>query len=139
MLVGLLSQTSTDFLILRAQFNDVQLTGKASRLLGMETSNFMTLFGASLSKVFRTTSNLFRFFCDSMQSRRLARAARGYLGLVPRDAQAGDTIAILKGGRVPFVLRSEEDSYQLVGATYVHGILQGEAFEEARCTVVRLV
>lgn len=40
----------------------------------------------------------------------------------------GDYIAVLAGGRFPFVLRSTGDHYRLIGPCYVHGIMDGEAF-----------
>ncbi|KAF9229921.1 hypothetical protein BU15DRAFT_24559, partial [Melanogaster broomeanus] len=56
-----------------------------------------------------------------------------YVGLVPRSAQLGDTISLFKGGKVPLVLRplkEHDESWRLVGECYVHGIMQGSAFDE---------
>jgi hypothetical protein len=63
-------------------------------------------------------------------SRRLFRTQNGYLGLGPMPAKIGDSVCILKGGRVPYVIRkvSEESSYfNFIGDCYVHGIMHGEA------------
>lgn len=60
---------------------------------------------------------------------------KGYIGLVPASSRAGDRIAILKGGAVPFVLREAANGcWTLVGEGYVHGIMHGEAFDEGQCT-----
>jgi hypothetical protein len=60
----------------------------------------------------------------------LCTTAKGYLAAVPFTAKVGDCIAVLAGGRVPFVLRPIGDHYRLVGPCYVHGIMNGEAFPE---------
>ena len=55
----------------------------------------------------------------------------GYMGLVPRRAQAGDLICVLFGTTTPYLLRPVESGagmqYQLVGHCYVHGLMDGEA------------
>jgi hypothetical protein len=40
---------------------------------------------------------------------------------VPYTTQVGDRIVVLSGSRVPFVLRTVEDKYKLIGLCYVHG------------------
>jgi hypothetical protein len=72
----------------------------------------------------------------------------GYLGIAPEEAETGDEVWTLAGGDVPFVLRrksvpattgstpgSESNSgevpeYSLIGDCYVHGILDGELWQE---------
>jgi len=60
----------------------------------------------------------------------LCVTASGYLAAVPYTTKVGDCIAILAGGRLPFVLRPAGDHYCLIGPCYVHGIMNGEAFPE---------
>jgi hypothetical protein len=55
---------------------------------------------------------------------------KGYLASVPYTAKKGDCIAILSGGRVPFVLRPIGSHYRLIGPCYVHGIMNGGAFTD---------
>ena len=55
---------------------------------------------------------------------------RGFLGSVPYTTMAGDCVVVLSGGRVPFILRSVQDHYCLVGPCYVHGIMEGQGFPE---------
>ncbi|KAJ4328982.1 hypothetical protein N0V84_000553 [Fusarium piperis] len=57
---------------------------------------------------------------------------RGYLGLASPNIQVGDTVHILVGGNTPFVLRRSggepgglNNSFSLVSAAFVHGIMQG--------------
>ncbi|KAK5126120.1 hypothetical protein LTR85_011475 [Meristemomyces frigidus] len=64
--------------------------------------------------------------------RRLYRTAKGYFGAGPTHIQEGDVVCVLFGGETPFLLRRREgvDGYLLVGETYVHGIMDGEALDE---------
>ena len=64
--------------------------------------------------------------------RRVAVTRRGYLCLLPRGAMQGDVIWLVEGAQTPFVFRKEEKStcYQLVGDCYVHGVMDGSAFDE---------
>ncbi|KAF2854511.1 HET-domain-containing protein [Plenodomus tracheiphilus IPT5] len=72
--------------------------------------------------------NSFRFFMSK----------KGYVGFGPRNTQIGDTVSILLGGSVPFVLRrrniqaalpEQRPEYGYIGHCYVHGIMDGEALE----------
>jgi hypothetical protein len=67
----------------------------------------------------------------------------GRLGIGPRESQIGDHIAVLSGGSMPFVVSethfvgplNERNNhtigasvrrYNLIGASYVHGLMNGE-------------
>ena len=72
-------------------------------------------------------------------SRRLARTEKGYLALVPHSSQPGDKIALCRGGKLPLVLRASlKDTWELVGCSYVHGIMHGEAWDVNRCNTLRI-
>lgn len=66
--------------------------------------------------------------------RKLFISRKGYLGMAPEDAQEGDEIWVLTGGRVPFVSRSSYENegkdprsaYSFVGDSYVHRIMDAE-------------
>lgn len=74
--------------------------------------------------------------------RRFVTTAKGYIGLATRESRAGDVVAILGGGAVPFILRpmpsvpaaqavlglTDGLFFQVIGDAYVHGIMDGEAF-----------
>ena len=64
-----------------------------------------------------------------------------YLGMCPCNTQPGDVIMLLKGGKVPFVLRpgNEHGSFHLLGEAYVHGIMQGEEYDESKCVPIVLL
>lgn len=51
----------------------------------------------------------------------------GSIGICPRHMQRGDIVAIVRGCRVPVILRKQEQYFALVGPAYVSGIMQGEA------------
>ena len=79
--------------------------------------------------------------------RKFACTERGYFGFTPPTTKEGDLVAVLPGGKVPYILRSvvsgelnkTETSpatdlgkcYVIVGDSYIHGIMDGEAFEWA--------
>lgn len=65
--------------------------------------------------------------------RALMVTRRGYIGLAPWNAKEGDGIAILYGGKTPFLVRPEQDTgrVKLVGESYVYGLMAGEALMSA--------
>lgn len=61
---------------------------------------------------------------------------KGYIGMVPQRSHVGDKICLIFGLEMPYVLRRLEgtgpsqevvDKYKLVGGSYIHGIMDGEA------------
>jgi len=66
---------------------------------------------------------------DTVAGWRFVSTKRVYVGVAPGLVKAADTIVIMKGGLVPFVLRESEERqgiFRLVGECYVHGIMHGE-------------
>lgn len=71
-----------------------------------------------------------RLFCSTSQGR---------VGWVPANAEIGDVVCVLDGGRVPFILRPiarREMVFRLVGEAYIHGLMQGEAKSDEGCEIV---
>lgn len=67
-----------------------------------------------------------RSFCEQ---RSFIETREGYIGLAPRIAQPGDQVCVLLGCRMPLLLRPAPNlQYQVIGACYIHGMMQGEAF-----------
>jgi hypothetical protein len=70
-------------------------------------------------------------------NRRFFISEKGYIGFAPSHAAPGDTIVVLFGGNVPYILRknepatwgSSETTYIFLGDSYVHGIMDGEVIE----------
>ncbi|CAK46256.1 hypothetical protein M747DRAFT_317364 [Aspergillus niger ATCC 13496] len=77
-------------------------------------------------------------FSERFGSAVVCQTARGYLGLVPAGAKAGDSLALISGGKVPFCLRHELEDYQVVGEAYIHGVMHGEAFKPEDVKTLRL-
>ena len=73
-----------------------------------------------------------------ISGRRLARTKDGRLVNAPGDSKVGDCLCLLKGGRVPYVLREENDNYKLVGDCYVEEAMYGGLWDESRCSRIRL-
>jgi hypothetical protein len=65
---------------------------------------------------------------DTVHGWRFVVTKNGYVGVVPNMTETGDVVAILKGGRVPFVLRKSEkdEAFRLVGECYIHCLMNGE-------------
>jgi hypothetical protein len=80
--------------------------------------------------VHREYAELVASRADYIASRRMIRSRKAYIGLAPNPTKAGDYIALVKGGRVPLVLRPKGNDWELIGDAYVHGIIYGEVFKE---------
>jgi hypothetical protein len=61
--------------------------------------------------------------------RRHFHTVHGYMGLGPGAMQPGDIVCVLFGAGVPYILRPQDNYYRLVGESYVHGLMDGEALE----------
>jgi hypothetical protein len=56
----------------------------------------------------------------------------GHLGLGPETIRNEDLVVIFQGGEVPCIIRKIVDAkYRLVGAAYIHGIVDGEFLVKA--------
>lgn len=98
-------------------------------------------FVGYLKRTWRNYSEFARLL-EPVYERRLGRGENGFLVLLPEEAEVGDRIALVKGGRVPLVLRRDEGvgegGYRLVGEAYVHGVMDGERFEEGKCVEMKI-
>ncbi|KAK6442553.1 hypothetical protein LTR95_001214 [Oleoguttula sp. CCFEE 5521] len=61
----------------------------------------------------------------------------GHVGIGPDYVCPGDVVAVLFGGRVPFLLRKRAEHYRIVGPCYVFDMMDGKAVED--CEEGRLV
>lgn len=65
-----------------------------------------------------------------LMNRRLFITSSGNLGLGPANMMRGDTVAILFGGNVPYILRPlEKHQWHFVGECYLDGYMNGEALD----------
>ena len=52
------------------------------------------------------------------------------MGIGPAAAKANDTICVLFGGQVLYVIRAKDgERHEFIGECYVHGFMDGEAVE----------
>ncbi|KAF4332555.1 heterokaryon incompatibility het-6 [Fusarium beomiforme] len=68
---------------------------------------------------------------NSGTDRVLFLTEKGYLGLGPARTEVGDVVDLVAGAHVPFVLRKGSQGWVLVGETYLHGVMYGEATQNA--------
>lgn len=71
------------------------------------------------------------FYCPTTE--------KGFYCLGPAETEAGDVIALLQGGKTPFVLRTAGEEMRLVGESCVHGIMHGEAWDEDECEEIVVI
>lgn len=71
----------------------------------------------------------------TIHARKFFITKKGYIGTGTWNTEIGDSVYVLFGGKVPFLLRpaqsssSGPSSYHYVGHAYVHGITDGEALQ----------
>ncbi|KAI0424489.1 heterokaryon incompatibility protein-domain-containing protein [Xylaria sp. FL1042] len=75
----------------------------------------------------------------AVSHRRIMRTRQGYLGLAPAVTQVGDRVVLIKGMRAPAILRPCNQGWELIGDCYVHGCMNGEAFQPELCEEILLV
>lgn len=65
-----------------------------------------------------------------LQARSIFITKKGMLGLGPEVVQVEDVVAVLFGSGLPILLRPKGEQYQVFGACYVHGIMEGQVVRE---------
>lgn len=65
---------------------------------------------------------------STMSDQRFFITLNGRIGIGPRHLVQNDLIVVFWGAEMPCVLREKNGHSQFLGATYVHGIMNGEAF-----------
>ncbi|KAK5677771.1 hypothetical protein LTS10_009654 [Elasticomyces elasticus] len=69
---------------------------------------------------------LFSAACLPSYDRRFGRTTKSRLCLLPPEAKTGDLVCLIRGSRVPILLRKTGFNYENVGECYVHGIMYGQ-------------
>lgn len=110
-------------------------TGQTPSLPGQTISarrqkGHFTLDNLRTRKPAKTLEDLQTAVRAALKMRRFAVTEQGHFALVPRGAQVGDEIAVFDRACVPFVVRRKRDGFmnefELLGETYVHGVMKGE-------------
>lgn len=88
-----------------------------------EENRRITRLGDSFGSLVGAHGHFWRFF----------RTKEGHMGMGGLAVEENDSVRVVSSCPVPLVLRHREDgSYQLIGDSYVHGIMHGEAVKSAR-------
>ncbi|KAF5008669.1 hypothetical protein FDECE_5081 [Fusarium decemcellulare] len=125
-------------------YSKMDVVLKVLRLQHMTPRLYRTLVGYSRDRRVVDDEGLWPLVMAVVSMRRavdqrMARTKGGYLALVPEPSRVGDQIAILEGGKTPFVLRKVGQQWRILGDSYVHGIMFGEAWDEGKCSEMELI
>jgi hypothetical protein len=96
---------------------DVFHEAELKKFLDFEETGVQTFESFHIHNVTRSLPGYFMFVTDD-----------GHIG-IGAQAQPGDEIWLLFGGRVLYILRPRHDHFTFVGECYVHGYMSGEAME----------
>jgi hypothetical protein len=78
---------------------------------------------------YRLTPSFFQMI-EATMGRRFAYTENGLMGLVPASTQIGDSLFVLDGGQMLYILRSiSGNSYHFIGEAYFHGMMDGQAIQ----------
>jgi hypothetical protein len=83
--------------------------------------------------------SIHQLFRGTAIGRRFIVTKLGLIGFAPDSCERGDLVVVMPGGAVPYVLRPAKlpdnretegkKCYKILGDAYIHGIMDGEAFE----------
>ncbi|XEV05006.1 hypothetical protein FSHL1_010293 [Fusarium sambucinum] len=102
------------------------LSGPSEEVLSMSEQ------AAWIEDIRNTGKTCFAVIGVTSRYRRPFLTDNGYLGSSCESTQAGDEVWVVSGCPVPLVLRKSGDHegcYTLIGESYVHGVMNGEAAE----------
>ena len=71
------------------------------------------------------------------QSRVFFTTANGAMGIGPETMLPNDRICVLLGSVTPFILRTEDDHFLLVGECFSSGLMRGEAIAAMNAGICR--
>jgi hypothetical protein len=86
--------------------------------------------GVALVNTRRSSPLAIIMFGEMLLGRRFFITKQGYFGLGPGTITTGDKVCILFGGATPHILRDLGYHHMLVGWSYVHGLMNGEAIQK---------
>ncbi|RKU47799.1 hypothetical protein DL546_007221 [Coniochaeta pulveracea] len=130
--------------------NGITVSGPSPALPFRERDPFIDEFFCALGKDHRLITcdwhlDILTRLRATLQNRTFLITKGGLMGLGPKFTRPGDIVAILSGARVPIILRGTGRSkklwelgvgtrliqdYTVVGDSYVHGIMNGEAVRD---------
>jgi hypothetical protein len=123
-----------------AAFNSYHQNWRAFRqLLESNITPETPRFGASYSDKFhKVLLHPLSRDIHSSHNRKMARTTNGHVSMIPAAAEEGDYLALCEGSSMPLILREVNDTWMLIGDCYVHGVMNGEAFDGGMCRMIAL-
>lgn len=77
------------------------------------------------------TKEIFNTLLKKLVRRTFFTTKEGYMGIAQRPVEAGDTLVLLAGLRIPVITRKAGDNnYLLQSSVMVHGLMYGEAWPD---------
>ncbi|KAH0432372.1 heterokaryon incompatibility [Colletotrichum camelliae] len=74
-----------------------------------------------------------------LRRRRPFRCMKGYIGLGPLEMKEGDSVWVIPGAGVPYILRPVADGgFLVIGEAYIHGIMDGEYVKSRTLALQRI-
>lgn len=71
---------------------------------------------------------------------KLIKTQSGYIGVTAGDAESGDQVVLLSGGKVPYLLRKiGRNEYEFIGDCYLHGVMYGQLWDADKCDEITLL
>jgi hypothetical protein len=61
------------------------------------------------------------------------------IGIGPRWAQPKDSIVLIGGESIPYIVREVKGNYTLVGPAYVHGMMERNKWDDVKSQMITLV
>lgn len=106
--------------------------GTAAKILSFFSMSLKTTLLASKFGWYNVDSKDTKFRMMASH-RRFIKTEGGYLGLTTRFAEVSDYVGLFKGGRMPLLVRKKGEDWRLMGDAYIHGVMNGEGFQEDMC------
>jgi hypothetical protein len=81
-------------------------------------------------RILPAVANAFNACLTAMsRRRRFFLTKTGRIGLGPSDTKVGDNLVVIFFCPTPYLLRRKDPNWQIVGETYVHGLMYGEGLD----------
>ncbi|KAE9375052.1 hypothetical protein N431DRAFT_373084 [Stipitochalara longipes BDJ] len=101
--------------------------------------NYLAAVGYGVTDIVYDGDGLFLTLMRPAFYSKFAITEMGNFALVPPTTKVGDQVGLFKGGKVPLILRQKDNQWRLVGESYVHGIMDGNSFDETKCRKLELI
>jgi hypothetical protein len=122
------------------------LVGLLLDTLGLDYTNWpykvLNIIGSIILLFFRVlgwTSNpdsTFPSLTVASRGRKMVRTRKGYIGLASQFVSLGDKVGLFQGSKVPLIVRRKGPYWQLLGESYIYGMMSGECFDEDKCDLM---